>query len=61
MDQRGVIVIGAAAGGVAALMRLCPDFPEDFPTSILVVVAAAALFRAQQQALRVSSASCARA
>ena len=36
MQTRDIIVIGASAGGVDALRRLCADLPADLPASIIV-------------------------
>src|SRR5688500_12326688 len=36
--RRDVVVIGASAGGVAAVSRLLSDLPGDFPGSVFVVV-----------------------
>jgi chemotaxis response regulator CheB len=36
MATRDIIVIGASAGGVDALMRLCSALPKDLPASIFV-------------------------
>lgn len=37
MHKRDIIVIGASAGGVEALIRLCGDFPADMAASVFVV------------------------
>ena len=36
MSAKDIIVIGASAGGVEALQRLCAGLPEDFPGCIFV-------------------------
>lgn len=36
MQMRDIIVIGASAGGVDALRRLCAELPADLPASVLV-------------------------
>ena len=36
MVTRDIIVIGASAGGVDALTRLCAGFPADLPASVFV-------------------------
>ncbi|MBV9523784.1 MAG: chemotaxis protein CheB [Alphaproteobacteria bacterium] len=36
MATRNIIVIGASAGGVDALMRLCAMLPQDLPAAIMV-------------------------
>jgi two-component system, chemotaxis family, protein-glutamate methylesterase/glutaminase len=36
LSNRDIIVIGASAGGVDALIRLCAQFPPDLPASIFV-------------------------
>src|SRR5436190_153677 len=33
-----VVVIGASAGGVAALLQIAPSFPAGFPAVVLVVL-----------------------
>ncbi len=38
MRDSRVIVIGASAGGVGALLRLLPSLPEDIPAPILIVL-----------------------
>ncbi|HVT54975.1 MAG TPA: chemotaxis protein CheB [Xanthobacteraceae bacterium] len=42
MDERAqghdIIVIGASAGGVEALLALIPDLPADLPASIVIVM-----------------------
>jgi two-component system chemotaxis response regulator CheB len=38
MAQRDIVVIGASAGGIAALTTLVQDLPPDFPAAIFVVV-----------------------
>ena len=37
LDKRDVIVLGASAGGIEALMKLCGGLPADLPASLLVV------------------------
>jgi two-component system chemotaxis response regulator CheB len=37
MQTKDIIVIGASAGGVEALRRLCAKFPADLPAAVLVV------------------------
>ena len=37
MPTRDIIVVGASAGGVGALQRLCAGLPEDLPAAIFVV------------------------
>ena len=36
MTNKDIIVIGASAGGVDALVRLCQEFPADFPGTVFV-------------------------
>ncbi|MDB6164614.1 MAG: protein-glutamate methylesterase (protein methylesterase)-like protein [Xanthomonadaceae bacterium] len=36
--KRDIVVIGASAGGVAVLLDLAADLPEDFPAAVLVVL-----------------------
>ena len=36
MPTRDIIVIGASAGGVEALQRLCAALPADLPASVFV-------------------------
>lgn len=36
--DRDVIVIGASAGGVAALMELCKGLPADLPAAVFIVI-----------------------
>jgi two-component system chemotaxis response regulator CheB len=36
MPTRDIVVIGASAGGVEALQRLCAKLPKDFPAAIFV-------------------------
>ena len=36
MQMRDIIVIGASAGGVDALRRLCAELPADLPASVFV-------------------------
>ena len=38
MPQRNLVVIGASAGGIAALQKLVHALPADFPAAILLVV-----------------------
>lgn len=38
ISKRDIIVIGASAGGVEALLELVDNLPGDFPAAILVVV-----------------------
>ncbi len=58
-----IVVIAASTGGPAALMRLVPSFPKDFPAAVLVVLHMPANFTtlmgqqlAQIAALRVKEA-----
>lgn len=37
METRDLVLIGASAGGVTALTRLCEELPADFPAAVLVV------------------------
>lgn len=37
MPKRDIIVIGASAGGVEALQRLCGAFPADLPAAVFIV------------------------
>jgi two-component system chemotaxis response regulator CheB len=37
-NARGVVAIGASAGGIDALQRLMPDLPEDLPAAICIVL-----------------------
>jgi two-component system, chemotaxis family, protein-glutamate methylesterase/glutaminase len=37
-EEQRIVVIGASAGGVEALMRLVQDLPRDFPAPIFVVL-----------------------
>lgn len=37
MATRDIIVVGASAGGVDALVQLARDLPADFPASVFVV------------------------
>jgi two-component system chemotaxis response regulator CheB len=37
VDNHDVIVLGASAGGVEALTRLCGDLPADLPASLFIV------------------------
>lgn len=36
MSKRDIVVIGASAGGVAALQQLCAGLPADFPATIFI-------------------------
>lgn len=36
MPNRNIVVIGASAGGVEALQRLCASLPSDFPAVVLI-------------------------
>jgi two-component system chemotaxis response regulator CheB len=36
MSKRDIVVVGASAGGVDALQRLCAGLPADFPAAIFV-------------------------
>src|SRR3954463_7037355 len=36
MQTKDIIVIGASAGGVEALQRLCAALPADLPAAILI-------------------------
>lgn len=36
MPNRDIVVVGASAGGVDALQRLCASLPRDFPAAILI-------------------------
>ena len=36
MPNRNIVVVGASAGGVEALQRLCASLPADFPAAVLV-------------------------
>src|SRR4051794_8041823 len=38
MTTRDIIVIGASAGGIQALIELCRGLPEDLPAAVFVVV-----------------------
>jgi len=38
MAKRDIVVVGASAGGVTALIRLVKSLPKDFPGSIFVVL-----------------------
>jgi two-component system, chemotaxis family, protein-glutamate methylesterase/glutaminase len=35
---RGVVAIGASAGGIDALQRLMPDLPQDLPAAVCIVL-----------------------
>jgi two-component system chemotaxis response regulator CheB len=37
MAKRDIVVIGASAGGVEALKRLCQGLPADFPAAVFIV------------------------
>jgi len=37
-EEQRIVVIGASAGGVDALMRLVRDLPADFPAPVCVVL-----------------------
>lgn len=37
MHTKDIVVIGASAGGVEALQRLCATLPADFPATVFVV------------------------
>ena len=38
MAPQRIIVIGASAGGVETLIKLCNALPPDLPTSVLIVL-----------------------
>ena len=38
MPSRDIMVIGASAGGIEALLRLVDDLPRDLPAALFVVV-----------------------
>src|SRR5262245_54687907 len=38
MTGRGIVVIGASAGGVEALQTLVCSLPEEFPAAVMVVL-----------------------
>src|SRR5687767_12526194 len=38
MNQKRIIVIGASAGGVQALMELTSGLPADMPAAVLIVL-----------------------
>jgi two-component system chemotaxis response regulator CheB len=37
VTARTIVVVGASAGGVEALTRLCAGLPEDFPAAVCIV------------------------
>lgn len=36
MPNRDIVVVGASAGGVEALQRLCASLPKDFPAAVII-------------------------
>ena len=38
MPTKDIVVIGASAGGVGALQRLCATLPENLPACIFVAL-----------------------
>ena len=38
MSQRNIVVIGASAGGIAALQTIVRQLPEHFPAAIFIVL-----------------------
>jgi two-component system chemotaxis response regulator CheB len=43
--KRNIVLIGASAGGIAALKRVFTDLPTDFPATVAVVIHRNALYQ----------------